>query len=87
MSEKSTASSGFGLSTIFGVIFVTLKLVGIIDWPWLWVLAPVWIPWGILAVVLLGILLVAGVIYAVEEVRCVRNKRQRRRFRRMSGEG
>jgi hypothetical protein len=26
------------------LIFVTLKLLGKLDWPWLWVLAPLWVP-------------------------------------------
>jgi hypothetical protein len=24
-------------------IFATLKIIGIISWPWIWVLAPVWV--------------------------------------------
>ena len=24
-------------------IFIILKLVGVIDWSWLWVLSPIWI--------------------------------------------
>ena len=26
------------------IVFVVLKLVGVIDWSWVWVLAPFWIP-------------------------------------------
>jgi Flp pilus assembly protein TadB len=26
------------------VVFVVLKLVGVVDWSWLWVLSPLWIP-------------------------------------------
>lgn len=26
------------------VIFLTFKLLGILNWAWLWVLAPTWIP-------------------------------------------
>lgn len=26
------------------IVFVVLKLVGVIDWSWIWVLAPFWIP-------------------------------------------
>ena len=28
---------------ILGIIFVTLKLCGVIAWSWLWVLAPFWV--------------------------------------------
>lgn len=26
------------------LLFVALKLIGIIEWPWVWVTSPVWIP-------------------------------------------
>lgn len=31
----------FGL---LAILFITLKLIGIITWNWTWVLAPIWIP-------------------------------------------
>lgn len=45
---------GIGLFGILGIVFIVLKLVGVISWSWLWVLAPFWMPIG-LAVVLFGI--------------------------------
>lgn len=39
------------LSGLLTLIFITLKLVGSIDWPWLWVLSPVWAPSAILIIV------------------------------------
>mgnify|MGYP000909231037 CR=1 FL=1 len=36
------------------VVFVVLKLIGVIAWPWWWVLSPVWIPAGLVLLVLLG---------------------------------
>lgn len=45
MSDNKSASSGgisfFGLLTI---LFIGLKLTHYIDWEWLWVLSPLWIP-------------------------------------------
>lgn len=32
-----------GLSTMLTGVFLTLKLTGVIAWPWVWVLAPTWI--------------------------------------------
>lgn len=32
------------LPTLLLVLFIGLKLTGYINWPWLWVLAPLWIP-------------------------------------------
>ena len=28
--------------TILGIMFVGLKLAGVIDWSWVWVTAPLW---------------------------------------------
>jgi hypothetical protein len=33
-----------------------MKLTGVIDWSWLWVLSPIWIPGGIAAILLIGML-------------------------------
>lgn len=45
MKVRQTSSEGgisfFGLLTI---VFITLKLIGTIDWSWWWVLSPLWIP-------------------------------------------
>lgn len=29
---------------VLTVVFIVLKLVGVINWSWVWVLAPLWIP-------------------------------------------
>jgi hypothetical protein len=36
----STSSGGLGLLSVLGIIFVVLKLVGVIDWSWWLVLLP-----------------------------------------------
>lgn len=44
---KDSSSKGLGLCDVLAVVFIVLKLIGVIDWSWwwvLWVLAPVWIP-------------------------------------------
>jgi len=33
-----------GFTGLLTLIFITLKLTNFIDWPWVWVLAPFWIP-------------------------------------------
>lgn len=39
------------------VLFIALKLTLIIDWPWIWVLSPLWIGFLITALVLVVIVL------------------------------
>ena len=41
---KDSSSKGLVLCDVLAVVFVVLKLIGVIDWSWWWVLAPVWIP-------------------------------------------
>ena len=38
---------GLGVCDILGIVFIVLKLVGVISWSWWWVLAPFWIPFAI----------------------------------------
>lgn len=43
MSNNSNSSSGgIGFWGLLGVAFIILKLCNVIDWPWWWVLAPIW---------------------------------------------
>ena len=56
--NKSTTSSGIGFSGLLAVLFITLKLTGVITWSWLWVLAPIWIPF----VIVVFILVIVGMI-------------------------
>lgn len=55
-------TNGIGFGTLLFLVFLVLKLTGVIAWSWLWVTAPLWIPF--LAIVLLlavsGLLVVFG---------------------------
>ena len=56
---ENYSGGGLGLFTVLGLIFIVLKLVGSIDWPWIWVLAPFWIPIAlVLGIVVLTIIIV-----------------------------
>ena len=52
MSEGSSSGGGIGFAGVLTCIFVTLKLLGKIDWSWWWVLSPIWISWSIVLAVL-----------------------------------
>ena len=47
-------SSGISFCGLLTIVFIVLKLVGVIKWSWLWVLSPIWI--GTILVILLIIL-------------------------------
>lgn len=42
-SNRNSSSSGIGICGVLTIVFVVLKLVGVINWSWLWVLCPSWI--------------------------------------------
>lgn len=58
---KVVRSGGISLSSILGVVFIVLKLTGVISWSWVWVLAPFWIPLA-LVVLILAIIIVVTII-------------------------
>lgn len=53
-------SCSVGFTEILFLVFLVLKLTGVIDWSWWWITAPLWGGFGIL----LGIFL-AGCIFIV----------------------
>lgn len=57
---RTTTKSGLGLGSVLGVVFIVLKLVGVIDWPWIWVLAPFWISFilGVVGIVIAAIFII-----------------------------
>lgn len=56
MGDKKT-SSGLGLLDVLAVIFIVLKLLGVITWSWVWVLSPIWIQLVIVAIIFIVILI------------------------------
>ena len=58
MNDKQ-ASGGIGFTGLLTIVFIILKLCGIIEWSWWWVLSPLWIS-AILWVILVVIVLLAG---------------------------
>ncbi len=53
-----TNAGGVGILGVLLIIFMVLKLVGVINWSWLLVLVPLWIELGFAAVMLIIIAIV-----------------------------
>lgn len=34
---------GIGFLGVLQIVFIVLKLCGVIDWAWVWVLSPLWV--------------------------------------------
>lgn len=43
MKDERTTSGGIGFTGLLTIVFITLKLLGVIKWNWIWVLSPIWI--------------------------------------------
>lgn len=58
--KDSDGGSGvrIGFCGLLTLVFIVLKLTGVINWSWIWVLAPVWAS----ALVRIGILVVIALI-------------------------
>jgi hypothetical protein len=39
--DKKNSSSGIGFTSLLTIVFIVLKLTGVIDWSWWWVLSPI----------------------------------------------
>jgi hypothetical protein len=64
---KTTHSGGIGVLGLLGVVFVTLKLLGYIDWSWWWVTAPFWGGLALIAAIFLVIGFVALIVTVFEK--------------------
>lgn len=58
MSLSVHHSGGIGVLGGLGIILVTLKVLNLITTPWLWVLAPFWVPFAIVIIVLIIVLII-----------------------------
>lgn len=61
-SSSAASSGGIGFGGLLTVLFIALKLTGVIDWSWWWVLSPIWISFGIVIALWVIILLVAAIV-------------------------
>ena len=62
MSNSKNVSVQFPMAGFLGLIFITLKLTGYINWSWLWVLSPFWLPFVIALVIFILVFLGAIVV-------------------------
>lgn len=47
----NTSSGGIGFAGLLTILFIGLKLGGVIDWAWVWVLSPMWIGLAVVVVI------------------------------------
>lgn len=57
--DNRSASGGITFMGLLQVAFIILKLCGVIDWSWIWVLCPMWISTIVLLIIFLVLLFIA----------------------------
>ena len=55
--DSNSGAGGIGFTGLLTIVFIVLKLCHVIEWSWLWVLAPLWIS------TILGLIII--MIYAI----------------------
>ena len=61
MATKATTTGGISFGGALAIVFITLKLVGTINWSWWWVLSPLWLPLAIVLAIM-GMVFVGALI-------------------------
>lgn len=56
MDNNKASGGGIGFCGLLTIVFIVLKLLGIIQWSWIWVLSPIWIPLIIVIILLIIII-------------------------------
>lgn len=54
-SNTTTVSGGIGFSGLLTIVFIVLKLCGVINWSWIWVFSPMWISAALCVAILIFI--------------------------------
>lgn len=63
--EDGIKIQGPGFLTLLGLVFITLKLCGVIAWSWWWVTLPLWGGLALLISILIAVCIVGGLFLAI----------------------
>jgi hypothetical protein len=55
------------LGCVLLIVFLVLKLTGLIHWSWLWVLSPLWIGLIIVIVAVICAMIVGAIVAAIKQ--------------------
>ena len=75
-SEKvpESTKTGVNFCSLLAILFIGLKLTNNIDWSWVWVLSPLWIPVAIIITIFIGGFLMIGCGSFLESYNKVKKK-------------
>ena len=69
MNKIKTARSGTSLGVTLFIVFLILKLCGVITWSWIWITAPLWVPifmTGIIAIIIFLFIIIIELIKIIK---------------------
>lgn len=68
MAKDNKSCAGIAFTDLLAITFIILKLTGVIDWSWVWVLCPLWIGVGVIVVVMI-------ISRVIEKILMIKKKR------------
>lgn len=57
--DNKAKQGGLGIVSVLTIVFIVLKLLGVIQWNWIWVLSPIWIS-AVIVVAVFSVILIGG---------------------------
>ena len=57
--DNKAKQGGLGIISVLTIVFIVLKLLGVINWSWIWVLSTIWIS-AVIAAVVFSVILIGG---------------------------
>ena len=57
--DNKAKQGGLGIVSVLTIVFIVLKLLGVIQWSWIWVLSPIWIS-VVIVVAVFSVILIGG---------------------------
>ena len=60
--NNTTVSGGIGFSGLLTIVFIGLKLCGVIKWSWIWVLAPMWVSVALCVAIILIVVIIGFIM-------------------------
>ena len=67
MADSNSSSGGIGFTGLLALVFITLKLIGKIQWSWWWVLSPLWIAAALALFAVAAVLLISALAALFEK--------------------
>lgn len=57
--DNKAKQGGLGIVSVLTIVFIVLKLLGVIKWSWIRVLSPIWIS-AVIVVAVFSVILIGG---------------------------